>query len=141
MKIWWVSRLWNAVRNKVDKVLEGTKDNKGKGTGIYLTLRSISSCKLLPKLFFPAQSMLMKQIQQINAPTYQPLTISSNSMHLSGSMLISRLLARDLASRHNHWLQKRTLLAAARSPTNNKFSVPGPSQYLCRKRSKCSILH
>jgi hypothetical protein len=62
-KIWWVSRLWNAVRNKVDKVLEGTKDNKGKGTGIYLTLRSISSCKLFPKLFLPAQSIMMKQIQ------------------------------------------------------------------------------
>jgi hypothetical protein len=90
------------VRNKVDKVLEGTKNNKGKGTSIYLTLGSISSCKLFPKLFLPAQSILMKQIQQINTPTYQPLPISSNSMHPSGKMLISRLLARDLAPRHNH---------------------------------------
>jgi hypothetical protein len=29
LKIWWVLMLWKAVRNKVDKFLEGTKNNKG----------------------------------------------------------------------------------------------------------------
>ena len=89
LKIWWVLTFWQAVRNKVHKFLEGTKDNKEKGSGIFMTLISISRCKLFPQLLY------LLPIDPDDAdPTDQssdlsPLPISSKSMHPSGKMLLA----------------------------------------------------
>jgi hypothetical protein len=135
--IWWVLTFWKAVRNKVDKFLEGTKDNKGKGSGILMTLISISRCKLFPQLlsFLPIDPDEADPTDQ--SPDLSLLPTSSKSMHPSGKMLLASF-GTCLLPASQILTAEKAFLAAGRSPTTNNFAGHGTPQHHCRKQSKRS---